>query len=171
MKVPFLMGLLTSTLFFCQPSHAQVYPCNGPGEVVVGQTQGGQGIAAMPLCQRVDQQQMASPPAPQWAPRWGAIATDEPHGILGTSGNEISQQAAEEAALANCKAKGGSPCKLEIPYSNGCIAFTVSDSGYNAAADTKIEIASQKGMITCQEAGASNCRTYYTACSPPVRVR
>ncbi|MBR0781077.1 hypothetical protein [Bradyrhizobium iriomotense] len=37
-------------------SHAQAYPCGspGPGEQVVGMTQGGNGVASVPLCQRVD---------------------------------------------------------------------------------------------------------------------
>lgn len=36
-------------------SHAQAYPCSpGPGEQIVGMTPGGNGVASVPLCQRVD---------------------------------------------------------------------------------------------------------------------
>jgi hypothetical protein len=171
MKSLLILGLALCLLTFLRPAEAQTYPCSnpGPGEVVVGQTQGGNGLAPMQLCQRAGAQ--SSQPEIQWETRWGAIATDEPHGVLGVSNNQLTRSVAEQAAIADCQAKGGSPCKLELPYQNSCAAFTVSDSGYNTAADITVGMAAQRGMMTCKNAGESNCRTYYTGCSSPVRAR
>lgn len=110
-------------------------------------------------------------PAPVWENRWGAMATDEPRGVLGAVTGFPNEQAAQRAALSDCKAKGGINCTPTISYKNGCTALTVSDSSFYYGADTTIEIVSSDGMRACTEAGKKNCRTYYTACSPPVRVR
>lgn len=117
------------------------------------------------------QQAPQAPQQPQWQERWGAIATDESHGVLGAVTGRATQGEAENDAIADCHAKGGSICKLEMPYANGCIAFTVSDSGYNAAADSTVDEAAKIGMDTCKKAGAGNCHVYYSACSPAVRIR
>lgn len=82
-----------------------------------------------------------------------------------------SRSVAEKTALADCKAKGGVPCKLEIAYKNGCVALTVSTTGYNTAADLTTQKATQAGMNTCTKAGAKDCQTYYTACSPAAVVQ
>ncbi|MFC5742155.1 hypothetical protein [Dyella tabacisoli] len=52
-----LVFVAVSFLFVVRPAHAQAYPCSGPGpgEIMVGQSPADNGIAATPLCQRVDQ--------------------------------------------------------------------------------------------------------------------
>jgi len=111
------------------------------------------------------------PPSPQWEDRWGAIATDEPHGILGSATGMSSRDQAERTALADCRAKGGSPCKLETWYSNGCAVLVVGDKGYNTNSEASLDATIQSGMKTCGADGDTGCRVYYSACSPPVRVR
>lgn len=168
-------ALMLYALLIAAPSsvHAQAYPCSGPGpgEVVVGETQAGNGVASVPLCQRTGGSPQGTASQPQWQDRWGTIATDEPNAVLGTSSGRSSRQAAEQAALADCQAKGGSSCKLGIPYRNGCVAFTVSDSNFTTTADITLEVAKTSGMETCKKSGAAHCRTYYSACSPPVRIQ
>lgn len=117
------------------------------------------------------QQQSPTPPAPVWENRWGAMATDEPRGVLGAVTGFADEEAAQQAALSDCKAKGGINCTLANSYKNGCTALTVSDSSFYYGADSTIEIVAADGMRACTEAGKKNCRTYYAACSPPVRVR
>lgn len=116
-------------------------------------------------------QQSQTPPAAIWEDRWGAMATDEPRGVLGAVTGFSNEQAAQRAALSDCKAKGGINCSLANSYRNGCTALTVSDSSFYYGADTTKEIVASDGMRACTEAGKKNCRTYYTACSPPVRIR
>lgn len=169
--VCFALALLGTHLV----ARAQVHPCEGPGpgEVVVGQTDASNGVASVPLCRSVGEEGALGTQTQSlhWQTRWGAIATDTPHGILGAVTDMQSRREAEQKALADCKAKGGSPCKLDISYKNGCAALTISDTGYNTAADADTQKATQAGMDTCTKAGAKNCQTYYTACSPAAVVQ
>jgi len=165
------MGLVL--LLAHRVGHAQAYPCSGAsiGEVIVGQTQSSNGIASVPLCQRTPASAPSQDPTYTWKSRWGAIATDAPNAIIGTATNMKSQRAAEKAALNDCKSKGGSPCILEMPYMDSCVALTASDTSYNVASYPQISQAMQSGMDTCIKAGAENCHTFYTACSTPILVK
>ncbi|MQR01727.1 DUF4189 domain-containing protein [Glaciimonas soli] len=167
MKAFTLMCLMLVMSAMSLHANAQSAGC-APGDIL--STAGGVSTCLPGNGPPPEQSQSLEPPPPRWESRWGAIASDEPHGVLGVSIDQLSQSAAERAAMTDCKQKGGVACKIEIPYQNGCVAFTVSDSGYNAAADSTIEKASQRGMSTCKSAGANNCHTYYTACSRPVQV-
>ena len=117
-----------------------------------------------------DQQQPSQAPTPsslRWESRWGAIATDEPHGIWGSVTGLSSRRAAEHAALADCKAKGGQNCKLETWYSNGCAVLVVGDHVYNVTSESTLDKAISLGMKTCSEGGVTGCHVYHSACSPP----
>lgn len=173
MKRIFLIfnGLLALALF--SSAHAQVHPCGGPGpgEVVVGQTDASNGVAAVPLCRSVDDPSDTATQAPSlhWETRWGATATDASSGALGSVTGMQSQKAAEKGALADCKAKGGINCVLQLPYKNGCTAMIVGDSKFLVTADRTIATASQQGIEACSKV-SSNCQVYFTACSPPAVV-
>lgn len=110
-------------------------------------------------------------PAPIWQSRWGAIATYAPTGVLGVSTYLPTRDQAIQSAIADCKAKGGPTCKLEVAYDNECAAVVVGSTGYNVAADPTLGGAIDSGMETCRSSGAEGCHTYYSACSLPVRVR
>lgn len=102
--------------------------------------------------------------------RWGAIAFDGQRGILGVSTGLQSEQAAEQAALNDCRAKGGIKCQSEISYVNGCTAFTIGDRGAYRGAKATLDQVIAEGMQKCRETDQS-CETYYSACSLPVRIR
>jgi hypothetical protein len=151
-------------VLICSVAHAEgecppgMFPTNPSG------AQGPVGCAPIPgynAQQQAQQQQQASPP-PQWATRWGAIATDSPKGVLGAVVN---------VSMADCKAKGGTKCKVDIAYDNECAAVVVGDGGYNVGSDATTDKASQLGMNVCTKAGRTNCHVYYSACSLPVRIR
>lgn len=116
------------------------------------------------------QQQAPSPIAPVWEDRWGAVAFDGPRGILGVATGHQSEHAAQQAALTDCRARGGIKCQSENSYKNGCTAFTIGDLGYYRGADATLSEVIASGMQKCKELD-KNCETYYSACSPPVRVR
>jgi hypothetical protein len=115
-------------------------------------------------------QQQQQPLPPQWAARWGAIATNSAHGSAGAGFNQPNREAAEQAALAECQSNGGSACKVEISYGNACVAMAAGDTGHNAKAGPTIENASQAAMKVCSDAD-TNCRVAYTSCSLPVRIQ
>ena len=103
--------------------------------------------------------------------RWGAIATDGVKGVLGTAVGEESERRAERTAMADCQAKGGSPCKVQLTYSNGCGVMIVGSKGFSTAGAGTKEEAIEKGMAICQADGDTACHVYYIDCSPAGRVR
>jgi hypothetical protein len=148
----------------CPPGY---YPIGAPPG------QGGpQGCAPIPGDNNNQQQAQPQPPPPppQWASQWGAIATDGPGGHLGVATNLSSKSEAEQVAMADCQAKGGTNCKIETWYSNGCAAMVVGDSGHNSNNAATLDEATQLGMKTCS-ASDTNCHVYYSACSLPVRIQ
>lgn len=174
MRAFILIALSLCLLMAGEYCQAQAYPCGGPGpgEVVVGQTQGGQGVASVPLCQRVDQRSAQSPqaPAPKWESRWGAIATDGDKGVIGSSSGSASRAVAEHTAMTDCQSKGGAPCKLQVSYANGCGALVVGDKAFDADWGSTKEEAIGKATKVCS-AESANCHAYFTTCSLPDRVR
>lgn len=157
--------------FFALPAHAQVYPCSGPGpgEVVVGQTDAGNGVAPMLLCQRVQTSQAPQTPQPQWQSRWGAIATDADKAAVGSATGLMTQDEAERSAVTDCLAKGGKDCKLQVSYANGCGAMVLGDKAFTVNFGNTEAEAIEKATSICSTS-SSNCHAYFTTCSPAVRV-
>ncbi|WP_395117693.1 DUF4189 domain-containing protein [Rhodanobacter sp. FW102-FHT14D06] len=146
----------------CPPG---MFPTNPPG------TQGPVGCAPMPGYNNNQQQRQFRPPPPQWETRWGAIATYEQNGSLGTATDMPSQSSAENLALASCQAKHGSICKIQLSYSNGCAAMMVGNRVYNTNAGITVDDAIEKGLKMCADAKDAQCHVYYTGCSLPVRIQ
>jgi hypothetical protein len=133
--------------------HAQSCP---EGMAVIG----GQGVYG---CAPTGNEQ----PRGHWANGWGAIATDVLHAGVGASVNQPSEQQAEQAAIANCLSNSGVNCRVNQTYFNTCIAMAVSDTnkGSIIAIDKTLELAAQRGIKGCLEAGITDCRARYTSCS------
>jgi hypothetical protein len=132
------------------------------------------GRAAAIVCSPIPgygQQQAPQRPAEIWQDRYGAIYLDWTQGALGTSSNMASRPAAETAALADCKARGGVGCKQLNSYRNTCAAFSAADAGYASASDRTLDAAKQASMEECKNKGNTNCHVYYTDCSQPIRIR
>jgi hypothetical protein len=170
-----ILGLLALLFLVSSPIKAQTHPCGGAragNEVQVGEAPGGNGVAATPLCDWVNGNQppVPQPPPQQWLDRWGAIATDFSHGSVGMVDNTPSQSGAENAAIADCHAKGGLTCKIEITYRNECAALVAGDKGHITRAGATPDAAIQAGLAKCREED-TNCKTYFTGCSTPVRIQ
>lgn len=159
-----LLGNIVHAEGNCPPGY---YPIGVP------QGQGGpQGCAPIPGGNKDDQQHVQPrPPPPQWASRWGAVATDGVKGSLGTITGASSRTEAEQEAMADCQSKGGLRCKVDVSYSNGCAAMVVDDDGYNVESDATTDKAVQSSMNACSKAGRTNCHVYYSACSMPVQIQ
>lgn len=107
-------------------------------------------------------------PGDVWVDGWQAIATDAPKGILGTSTKMLTRGAAEQAAIEDCRAKGGSDCVMAGSVGNGCLAMVTGKTNYRIRnGSSKLE-AEKKGMKDC-EASDSSCAVYYSACSFPAK--
>lgn len=144
--------------------HAQT-----PGvDCVPVQGQGWQGCA--PLDNGVQQPQRSQPPPQMWMDHYGAIATDEPRGAMGASTDMQDRQSAEDVAMANCQAKGGVNCRVQISYGNQCVALVVGGKIFNVNSGATISQATEKGMQMCKPE-ANDCHVYYSACSRPQRIK
>jgi hypothetical protein len=107
-------------------------------------------------------QSVASPA--RWMTTWGAIAADAASASLGTVVGMPSEQEARRAALAQCRAKGGEKCEVDLAYHNQCAVMILGSKTYNTASAQTIERATLLGMKTCN-ADDTNCRVYYSDCS------
>jgi hypothetical protein len=103
------------------------------------------------------------PPA-RWMDTWGAIAADADNGSLGTVVGMSSEQEAQRAALAQCRAKGGAKCEVDLTYYNQCAVMILGNKTYATARAETIERATQLGMKICNTEN-TKCRVYYSDCS------
>jgi hypothetical protein len=99
------------------------------------------------------------------------LATFEPGGVLGEATGLGSKSEAERAAINDCKAKGGTSCKLEVSYQNACAALAGSATGYVVVSDGDLAVAESDALSTCSKAGYPNCHISYTACSKATFVQ
>ena len=120
--------------------------------------------------QQQQERHVTDAPSPKWESRWGAIATDEPKGVVGSSSGLLSSSKAENVAIDDCRSKGGSNCKLQLSYSNGCGALLVGDKTFNLNWGSTEEIAIQKAMTVCK-ASDTGCHVYFTSCSMPTLLK
>lgn len=112
-----------------------------------------------------------TPTGPKWASRWGAIAQDATTGIVGAVADRESKRQAKKDAIAECKSRGGSNCKLELEYTNQCVAIIQGSTASNFPHAASPEQAIALGMDACKKRGDTHCHVYYKACSLPVQVR
>lgn len=164
-----LLALLALSLLLCHHVIARAQAACPPGMIPYGTGTNQSVCGADP-----GYQTPSAPPPPlvTWAERWGAIATYEPAGILGTATGMASKADAVNAAMSECQKRGGgSNCKLDIWYSNQCVAMVVSGKGYNTSTGKTTELAARKGMKTCADSGDPNCHVYYSACSMAERIQ
>lgn len=170
MKSVIALALLLGLLALQSVAHAQgcpsgTYPWSGNGV-----------FTCLPDSNYNQQQQQPSQngapktPSAQWESRWGAIATDEAKGIVGSSTGLKKEKQAVDSAIANCKSKGGTDCKFAVSYANGCGAMVVGDKQFNVNRASTEQEAIQMSMRTCN-AQDTNCHVYFTSCSQAVLVQ
>ena len=169
MRLQVLLGLmlgllmLSSTVVHAQQPGVDCAPIQG---------QGWSGCAPINPSQQPSQGPTQTPqPPPRWADRWGAIATYDANGSFGAATDMPSKIQAEQAALADCRSKKGSTCKVEIAYYNQCAAMVVGDKMHNAGSAPTVDKVVKLGINVCKNSGDTNCRVYYSACSMPQRIQ
>ena len=141
-----------------------------PGQYPVS-GQGWQGCAPIPGYDQSPAYAQPEQPPARWESRWGAIATDGVKGVLGTATGKANQSEAEQNALDQCHAKGGSACKIQTSYANGCAALIVGNNGFSTAIGSTPEEAISKATKICRSDGDTGCHVYYTDCSLPGLVQ
>ena len=115
------------------------------------------------------QPEQPQPPRGHWETRWGAIAMSS-SGVITYAGvvKFLSKQSAQKAAIAQCKANGGGKsCKVGLAFYNQCGVIASGDTATVMQGGATIEIASGMGLKKCSN-DTTNCKIYYSDCSPPV---
>lgn len=105
----------------------------------------------------------------RWKNNWGAIAADTATASLGATTTAPSENEAKLAAVADCKAKGGSTCEVLITVRNACMAMVVGASRLHVKGGSTKTDAEGKSMTSCNDQD-KNCTLYYSACSAPEKV-
>ncbi|WP_425477345.1 DUF4189 domain-containing protein [Lysobacter capsici] len=114
-----------------------------------------------------------SAPAARWADRWGAIAIDDRDGGvgLGTAQMMTTERKAKKTALDECRAKGGTSCRVILAYYNQCGVVVAGDAGWNSTSAGSVGEATKRSFEKCEKSGLKNCKVYYSNCSLAERVR
>lgn len=161
-----LLGML---LFLCDAvAHAEGNCPQGYYPIGGGSPGAPQGCAPIP---GYNQGQQQLPQRSQWSSQYGAIASDIAKGILGIATNRLSKQFAEQAALDDCRSKGGTDCKIETSYMNGCGTVVAGHPGYAVNTGSTEARAVQDAMSACTGSGFTNCHVIYTGCSLPKKIQ
>jgi hypothetical protein len=164
------MKALCLLLFFLTTTMLHAQAACPPGTVPYGTAN--DPSACGPDNSQPQQSQPPQTPPQIWVDHYGAVATYEPGGVLGSATNMRSESGAKRSAMEDCQAKGGgSNCKFQISYRNGCVVLLVGDKFFNFASAETIEAATKSGMKVCTADGNTNCHVYYSACSLPVRIQ
>lgn len=112
-------------------------------------------------------------PKARWAKTWGAVAFDKNLGSVGAVTGKLSKREAQQAAIAECHARGGKDgCKnIAHTYYNQCAIVLAGEvRGIITASAQTIDKARAIGMKSCKEENMI-CRDYYSACSEPIRIQ
>jgi hypothetical protein len=143
-----------------------------PGGTQVGQNCGGG--YCVPICQYDESPQRAQTPPPRVVERWevfdnrfGSFAI-APNGPYGVASNQPSAEAAENAALAHCRERGGVGCESMGSHMNSCATYAwggVKGSVFGGSTPAQSE---QKTLERCGKIALQQCDVIETICSTPV---
>ena len=117
---------------------------------------------------------MASPnqdpvdPGPEWASRWGAIATT--NGAYGFASDKSSQRLAKKAALKECKSSGGKKCSIQMVFYNQCAALAWGYTSNAASRASQLSEAESDALLACGK-NTGNCQIFRSECSYAQRIR
>ncbi|HET6432650.1 DUF4189 domain-containing protein [Dyella sp.] len=173
-----LAGFLFFTGLWAHPAVAQ-YACSGnqPGQRVVGMSQGGNGVAPVPLCvddpSTLPQYQAPAyeaPPGPQmvWMDNYMTMAwhADASDGWIATGFGSF--QAAEAAAVGACAQAMGDGCTVGTGVRNGGLALVRDEDGalWENVGDS-VAAAKRVTLKSCREGGGKHCGIIRTAFAHP----
>lgn len=177
------LACLAFTSLLSGPALAE-YPCSfaGPGEIIVGQTEAGNGVASVPLCEYVGEDDGGGDgysdgggdPGGYWVDRYTTLAwgTDQNGGPTYTwYANASSQAEADNGALAQCQSSGFRDCRIAMGVTNGAIAVAV-DTGGSLHTDWGEDArkAKKNTLRVCKQNGGKGCKIEKVLDSPAAWV-
>jgi hypothetical protein len=179
MKTAITLVAFAIVYWMSSSTHAQQAPhvCGaGPGanEIMAGVQPAGPGRAPTPLCYwKSEGGQQVVTPTVRWADRWGAMAAGKGFPVIyGIVADLPDKRAANEAALLECKRRGGVRCEVALSYHNHCAVVSTGLGSSFANSAATVEQATEDSMRRCEAAnGKGACWVYYSGCSLPVQVQ
>jgi hypothetical protein len=105
----------------------------------------------------------------EWQSNWGAVAVDSESAILGSVTGFTRIVRAEDAALADCRAKGGRACVFGYSYKDGCVVMVQGDRTYFFESAETASGAEKAGLDRCRS-GQTGCRIRLSACALPTFI-
>ncbi|PPT73861.1 hypothetical protein XaplCFBP3122_18950 [Xanthomonas arboricola pv. populi] len=116
------------------------------------------------------QNQQAAPAEPtgEWIKTWGAIASSESSGEVGTAANKFSEDEAKSSATRQCALGGSVDCIINLVYQNQCAAFASSSVGTFFQASPTEERAMKLALRFCEKNHGLDCKIAYSECTKPV---
>ncbi len=102
-----------------------------------------------------------------------SFAVSEAYDAVGIAHGQPSKSAAEQLALANCKAVGGKDCEVQHTDQNTCVGFAVGILANSAVTLTKLGFGWSKdrssagsfALADCAKTVSQGCALYATPCS------
>lgn len=157
-KLQNILGTLAASMMICCGAAAQTACPSGvaPGSARCGPS-GDSGAESAPR------------PTGEWIKTWGAIATS-PSGNGGVSSQQLSEEAARNKALENCRSAGPGECKVQITYRNQCVSLVHPTQGAGGVFMTgpTIEESVRLGKAKCAALGKGECAVKVSECSDPI---
>lgn len=133
------------------------------GQVMVGATQGGQGIASTPICQVPYEAPYKAPhplttrdPATFNDRTWGAIV-EAGDGSFHTSFGQLDKKSAVAEANAACRQHGAGPCRLTSTPRNNYVAVTRHDNKNYYGSYVFPRGAVEQAQKKCRKADGTEC--------------
>jgi hypothetical protein len=141
-----------------------------PGGTQVGQNCGGG--YCVPICVYDEQPQAAQTPPPRVVERWevfdrryGAWANEPSSGALGVSFGQLTAEAAEREAIADCVRKGEMNCKVIGTFSNTCSTAAWGGGILHFEGAPTAKESEQLAVEQCEKSVGVPCDVIQTACS------
>jgi hypothetical protein len=82
----------------------------------------------------------------------------------------MTPEAAQNAALNDCRFKGGTRCVVYVTHGNGCVAMVQGDQTFWIETGNDLAAAETEATSTCSR-GDQDCSVIYSNCSFPARVQ
>ncbi|UPG90841.1 DUF4189 domain-containing protein [Luteibacter aegosomaticola] len=145
--------------FFATRSHAQTYPCSGPGpgRVVVGIAPGGQGIAQTPICQDTGDG-YAEAPVQQAPTRYMSVVVHPDTDKYWFARGFRSGDAATASAMKACTQAMGDGCSYADGWYGGSRIVVMEDVAGN------LFVKGGNNFFSAWGAARSDCEKYSTGC-------
>ena len=133
---------------------------------------GGQGVMGCAPIPRSSPRVKARPEL-IWIAKWGAVVSSDID-VVGLSTGFADERGAVQAALEQCRERGGRNCKLDMAYNNTCVAAAIPSRngvplGGQAWLQTGLDLDAIKAAAVdlCSKSNRKSCEVAYTNCALP----